>query len=68
MALQAHNEKKPWPGSSDGRCPECRVMSDGWDLEYHVGVINQFGAFPVAERLVGLRCPSCRTAFKVEDT
>ena len=58
---------KPWPGSVGGACPECGVVADGWDMHYHVGIINQFGAFPVEEKLVGLTCPKCRTKFQVAE-
>lgn len=65
-------EDRNWPGSIDGACPECKVIADGWDMEYHVAKIHHHGAetvvLPVVpEILVALRCPSCKTRFKTAD-
>jgi hypothetical protein len=63
--------EKPWPGSADGSCPECGIIQDGWDMEYHVARTGRHGlewvAPPGQERLIALTCPQCRTKFRVED-
>lgn len=63
--------EKPWPGTADGSCPECGVIRDGWDMEYHVahigGGLGLILVDPPDGKLIALTCPACKTKFKVAD-
>lgn len=60
---------KAWPGSSDGRCPDCGELRDDWDLEYRVAKISPlFGVIGMMDKLVALTCRGCNTKFTIPES